>query len=58
MPSMSETGEPAGPQWSHVPTEEPLSPSLTAAVVEDLKESWYFGECHVINPCTLRHLVR
>ena len=44
MASMSETGEPAGPQWSHVPTEEPLSPNLTAAVVEDLKESWYFGE--------------
>jgi hypothetical protein len=44
MTSMSETGEPAGPRWSHVPTEEPLSPKLRAAVVEDLKESWYFDE--------------
>jgi hypothetical protein len=44
MASMSETGEPAGHQWIHGPTEEPLSPELRAAVVEDLKESWYFGE--------------
>ena len=44
MVSMSETGEPAGPQWIHGPTEEPLSPELRAAVVEDLKETWYFGE--------------
>lgn len=41
---MLETGEPAGPQWIHVPTKKPLSPELRAAVVEDLKESWYFGE--------------
>jgi hypothetical protein len=44
MASMSETEKPAGPQWIHVPAEEPLSPELRAAVVEDLKESWYFGE--------------
>lgn len=41
---MSETGEPANPQWIHDQTEQPLSPELRAAVVEDLKESWYFGE--------------
>jgi hypothetical protein len=41
---MSETEEPAGPKWIHGPTEQPLSLELRAAVVEDLKESWYFGE--------------
>jgi hypothetical protein len=44
MASMSDTGEPAGPHWIHRPTEEPLSPEMRTAVVEDLKESWYFGE--------------
>jgi hypothetical protein len=44
MAAVSEVEEPAGPQLIYVPTKEPLSPTLRAAVVEDLKKSWYFGE--------------
>lgn len=42
MAPVSETKESAGSQWIHNPTEEPLSPELRAAVVEDLKEEFYF----------------
>lgn len=44
MAPISETGEPAGPPWIYVPTEEPLSRKLRAAVVEDLRRSWYHEE--------------